>query len=173
MNIRPFDHHEPDIDPSAYVDSSAVIIGQVSIGAHSSVWPHVSARGDINSISIGRHCSIQDNSVIHVTHDGPFNPGGYTTRVGDHVTVGHRVVLHGCTIGNLCLIGMDSCLMDGAVVEDHVIIAAGSLVTPGTVCESGYLWLGRPAKKVRALTEREREQIAYSADYYSKLADKY
>lgn len=173
MTIRHFEMHQPKIAPTTYVDCSAVVIGEVTIGEDSSIWPQAVIRGDINSITIGARCSIQDGSVVHVTHAGHYNPTGFSTCLGNDITVGHAVVLHGCQIESSCLIGMNSCLMDGVVVESHVIIGAGSLVTPGTVCESGFLWMGRPARKVRALTKEEREQIAYSSEYYVKLKQRY
>lgn len=173
MTIRSFETHTPEIDATAFVDDTALVIGRVHIGAHSSIWPMAVLRGDIHDIRIGAYCSVQDGTIVHVTHKGPFSPEGFSTEVGDRVTVGHRVILHGCQIGSDCLIGMDACLMDGVRVESDVIIGAGSLVTPGTVCESGYLWLGRPARKVRVLTDRERAHIAYSADYYAKLKDRH
>jgi len=173
MTIRCFEILKPIVAATAYVDASADVIGDVHLGEGSSVWPGARLRGDINSIRIGQRCSIQDNSVVHVTHAGQFNPDGFTTVLEDDITVGHAVVLHGCLIRSRCLIGMMSCIMDGAIVESDVIIGAGSLVTPGTVCESGHLWLGRPAKKVRAITDEEKQHILYSAKYYAKLALRY
>ena len=139
MNIRSFEGHTPVFGLSTYIDPSAVIIGDVEIGDESSVWPLSVVRGDIHRIRIGSKSSVQDGSVLHVTHDGPYNPGGFPLLIGDEVTIGHQVTLHGCTLGNRILVGMSSTVMDGAVVEDEVVIGAGSLVTPGTVLESGYL----------------------------------
>lgn len=172
MAIRDFEEVMPDLHPDAYVDESALVIGDVVIGADSSVWPFTVIRGDVNAIRIGANTNIQDNSVLHVTHDGPHNPGGYALHIGDNVTVGHRVILHGCTIEDNCLIGMGATVMDGVVVHEHTIIGAGALVTPGKELESG-LWLGSPARKVRELTDQERESIAYSAGHYVRLKNRH
>ena len=129
--------------------------------------------GDVNTIQIGAFTNIQDNSVLHVTHDGPYNPGGYDLKIGNNVTVGHRVILHGCHIGDSCLIGMGATIMDGAVIESHNLIGAGSLVTPNKKLESGYLWMGSPIRKVRKLSEEERESIDYSASSYVKLKNRH
>ena len=172
-SIRPFDGRIPKLGESVWVDPSAVVIGDVEIGDHSSIWPMTTLRGDVNSIRIGSRSNIQDGSVLHVTHANPASPDGYALSVGDDVTAGHKVILHGCRIGDRCLIGMGAIVMDGAVVESDVIIAAGSLVTEGKVLESGYLWCGSPAKRLRKLTEREREFLPYVAGHYVKLAEKY
>ncbi len=173
MPIRSFESATPTIASTAFVDATAVVIGDVTIQADSSIWPNAVIRGDIHHIQIGQRTSIQDNSVIHVTHAGPFNPDGFATTVGNNVTVGHRVILHGCDIKDNCLIGMGSVVMDGAVIESNVFLGAGSLVTPGKVLESGYLWMGAPAKKIRKLSAKELEQIEYSANYYAQLKDRH
>ncbi len=171
--IRPFAGKVPRVDSSAWVDETAVVIGDVEIGAGSSIWPLTVVRGDIHRIRIGARTNIQDGSVLHVTHDSRFNPGGFPLIIGDAVTVGHKVMLHGCEIGHHCLIGMSSVIMDGAVIEPHVILAAGSLVAPGKVLTSGWLWRGSPARKVRALTDEEMEYFDYVADNYARLAAQY
>lgn len=173
MAIRSFKNKQPDIHSSSFIDETALVLGDVQIGEHSSIWPLSVIRGDVNAISIGSNTNIQDNSVLHVSHDGPYNPGGYYLKVGDNVTVGHRVILHGCHIQNNCLIGMGSIIMDGVVVEPQTIIGAGSLVTPNKKLESGYLWIGSPARKIRALSKEEIESIEYSALNYVKLKDQY
>lgn len=173
MTIRQFEKLHPSIAENAYIDDTSLVIGNVSIGNESSVWPFTVIRGDVNSISIGSETNIQDHSVCHVSHDGPYNPGGYSLTVGDRVTVGHRVTLHGCNIGDDCLIGMGATLMDGAVIQSHTLIGAGSLVTPNKVLESGYLWMGTPARKVRKLSSEEIESIAYSAQHYVRLMKRY
>lgn len=173
MAIRDFEEVMPDLHPDAYVDESALVIGDVVIGKDSSVWPFTVIRGDVNTIRIGASTNIQDNSVLHVTHDGPLNPGGYALSVGDNVTVGHHVILHGCTVHNNCLIGMGATIMDGAVIHEHSIIGAGSLVTPGKDFEGGYLWVGSPARKVRALSDVERESVTYSAEHYVRLKNRH
>jgi carbonic anhydrase/acetyltransferase-like protein (isoleucine patch superfamily) len=173
MGIRSYQEYEPQIDESAYIDPVAMVIGRVSIGEQSSLWPMVVARGDVNYIEIGARTNIQDGSVLHVTHDGPYSPGGLPLLIGDEVTVGHNVILHACTIESQCLIGMGSIVLDGAVVESGALLGAGALVTPGTRIQGGYLWLGAPAKKIRALSSDERESILYSAQHYVRLAEQH
>jgi len=172
-NLRPWRGTLPVLGERVYVDPAAIVAGQVSIGDDSSVWPAAVVRGDVNVIAIGARTSVQDGCVLHVTHDGPYNPGGYALSVGDEVTIGHRAILHGCRVGHRCLIGMGAIVMDGAVVEDEVIIAGGALVTPGSRCERGYLYVGSPARRARALSARELDQLAYSAGWYVKVKDEY
>lgn len=169
MTIRPFQNHTPVVHDSAYVDTTALIIGQVNIGADSSIWPMTVVRGDINTISIGERTNIQDGSILHVSHDGEFSPGGANMVIGNDVTVGHSVVLHACTLNDCCLVGIGSVILDNAVVHKHAMVGAGSLVTNGKELEGGYLWMGRPAKKVRQLSDREIEYLSYSANHYVKV----
>nr|WP_059391103.1 gamma carbonic anhydrase family protein [Pseudomonas toyotomiensis] len=171
MAIRKYQQHVPQLGERAFVDASAVVIGDVELGEDSSVWPMTVIRGDMHRIRIGARTSVQDGSVLHITHAGPFNPEGYPLIIGDEVTVGHKVTLHGCTLGNRILVGMGSIVMDGAVVEDEVIIGAGSLVPPGKRLESGYLYVGSPVKQARALTDKERNFFSYTAGNYVKLKD--
>lgn len=171
--IRSFRGIEPVIGDDTYIDESAVVIGDVVIGDHSSVWPLSAIRGDVNIIRIGNRTNIQDGSVLHVSHQGEHNPEGAELHVGDEVTVAHKVLLHGCRIGNRCLIGMGSIVMDNAVVEDQVMVGSGSLVTPGKVLESGYLYLGNPARRARELTEREIDMLSYLSEHYIKLKNEY
>lgn len=173
MNIRPYKNTKPDITTDSYIDPAAVIIGDVHIGPECSVWPHVTIRGDVNRIYIGRRTNIQDGSVLHVTHPHPNIPEGHALSIGDNVTVGHNTTLHGCTIGNRCLVGMGSTVLDGAVLEEGVLLAAGSLVSPGKVLEGGYLWVGSPARKARPLNEDEQAWLDYSADHYVRLMRDY
>jgi carbonic anhydrase/acetyltransferase-like protein (isoleucine patch superfamily) len=173
MAIRAFEGRHPEIHPSAYVDESAVVIGRVTIGADASLWPAVVVRGDIHDIRIGARTNIQDGSVLHVTHDSGFAPGGYALTVGADVTVGHRVVLHACRIEDHCLIGMGAVVMDGAHLHTRVMLAAGSLVPPGKHLEGGYLWLGSPARRARRLTEAELKYLDYSAAYYVQLKNRH
>jgi carbonic anhydrase/acetyltransferase-like protein (isoleucine patch superfamily) len=173
MSLRPFEGYTPNIDPTSFIDSTALIIGNVSAGPDSSFWPMVVVRGDIHQIRIGARSNIQDGTVIHVTHDGPFNPGGYGTVIGDDVTVGHKVMLHGCTIEDRALIGMGAIVMDGAVVESDVVVGAGSLVPPGKRLESGFLYVGSPVKQIRRLTDRELAYFNYSARKYVELKDRH
>lgn len=171
--IRTFEGKTPQIAKTAHIDETALVIGDVTIGERSSVWPMAVIRGDINTVKIGARCSLQDGVVIHVNHTGPFNPEGDTVTLGDDVTVGHRAILHGCEINDACLIGMGACIMDRVVMESYVFVAAGSLVVPGSILKSGYLWMGSPARQVRALTDKEKEKIHYSAEYYAKLGSRY
>ncbi|WP_411381715.1 gamma carbonic anhydrase family protein [Pseudomonas sp. MPB26] len=171
MTLRTYQNHTPTLGAGAFVDISAVVIGDVEIGTDSSVWPLTVIRGDMHHIRIGARTSVQDGCVLHITHAGPFNPGGFPLLIGDDVTIAHKVMLHGCTVGNRILIGMSSIVMDGAVVEDDVIIGAGSLVPPGKTLQSGFLYVGSPVKQVRALTDKERAFFTYSAANYVKLKD--
>jgi len=173
MNIRPYQDKRPLLGERVYVDPSAVVIGDVELGADSSVWPLAVIRGDMHRIRIGARTSVQDGSVLHITHAGPFNPDGFALTVGDEVTVGHKVTLHGCTLGSRILVGMGAIIMDGAVVEDEVVIGAGTLVPPGKRLESGFLYVGSPARQARPLTEKERAFFSYSAQNYVKLKDQY
>ena len=173
MSVRDYADYVPELGPGVYVDPAATVIGRVRLGADVSVWPGTVLRGDVESIDIGDGSNIQDNTVVHVTHDGEYSPGGHAVRVGARVTVGHGVILHGCEVGELALIGMGSVLLDGAVVESRAMVGAGSLVTPGTRVRSGTLWLGRPAREVRELKRGEVEQLAYSAEHYIQLKNNY
>lgn len=173
MPTRSFEASVPVLGRRVYLDCTATVIGRVLLGDDVSLWPCSVVRGDVNSIRIDARSNIQDLSVLHVTHDGPYSPGGFPLRIGEDVTVGHRCILHACTIGNRCLIGMGSIVMDGAVIEDEVLLAAGSLVSPGKQLESGYLYRGSPAQKIRSLSDREREMLRYSAAHYLSLKDRY
>ena len=172
-NIRDYEEYSPQIDDTVFIDESAVVIGNVKIGADSSVWPCCSVRGDVHSIRIGERSNIQDGSILHVTHDSEFAPGGFALTVGNDVTVGHNVVLHACTVEDLCLIGMGSVVLDGSVIQSGAQVGAGSLVPPNKVLEGGYLWLGSPVKKVRELTEKEKAFLSYSADHYVRLKNRH
>lgn len=173
MTIRNFSGVSPHISPSAYVDDAALVVGNVTLGDDVSIWPMTVLRGDVNLITIGAGTNVQDGSVLHVTHEHPDIPGGFALRIGEKVTIGHRVILHGCTVGDLCLIGMGATVMDGAVLEPKVLLGAGSLVPPGKTLTTGYLWLGTPARKVRALTQNELDWLTYSATHYIELKNKY
>jgi carbonic anhydrase/acetyltransferase-like protein (isoleucine patch superfamily) len=172
-SIQTFQNKTPKVAQSAYVHETANIIGEVSIGEHSSVWPGTVIRGDVNFIRIGKNTNIQDLSMLHVNHQSSDDPAGSPLIIGGNVTIGHTVILHGCTIEDECLIGMGSIVMDKAVVQKQVLLAAGSLVPEGKVLESGYLYVGRPAKKIRALTQDEIKHLMYSADNYVKLKNAY
>ena len=173
MPIRSFAEFTPKVPESAYVDEFGLVLGDVELGEDCSVWPMTVIRGDVHRIRIGKRTNIQDGSVLHVTHYGEYNPEGFPLTIGEDVTVGHGVVLHACTVGNRCLIGMHSTVLDGVVIEDEVMLGAHSLVTPGKTLESGFLYCGTPAKKVRALSKEELEFLRYSADHYVKLKNKH
>ncbi len=172
-NITSHHGHTPEIATSAYVHQSAQIIGEVSIAEHCSIWCNAVIRGDVNSISIGSGTNIQDLSMLHVSHKTPQNPEGASLIIGSRVTIGHSVILHGCTIHDECLVGMGSIIMDKAVLEPQVLVGAGSLVPEGKVLQSGYLYLGRPVKQLRALTAEEIAYFNYSAEHYIKLYKSY
>jgi carbonic anhydrase/acetyltransferase-like protein (isoleucine patch superfamily) len=173
VNIRTYRNIAPVLGARVYVDPAAVVIGRVKLGDDSSIWPAAVVRGDVNTIEIGARTSIQDGSVLHVTHDGPYSPGGRPISIGSDVTVGHRVTLHACTIGNKCLVGMGSVVLDDVVTEDFVMIGAGSVVPPGKRLEARSLYVGSPARKVRDLRQAEIEFFTYSAAHYVQLKDEY
>ncbi|MCH8158019.1 MAG: gamma carbonic anhydrase family protein [Nitrospinae bacterium] len=158
--ILPYKDKKPQIDSSAYIVDSAQVIGDVVIGGESSVWFNAVIRGDVNYIRIGRRTNIQDGCVLHVTREK------HPLIVGDEVTVGHNVTLHGCTVGPRCLIGMGAVVMDGAEIGEDSIVGAGALVTPRTVVPPGSMVLGSPAKVKRELTEEEIRSIRQSASNY-------
>jgi len=173
MSIRSFEGVTPSLGVGVYIDEAATVIGDVQIGTNSSVWPGCVLRGDVHHIRIGARTNIQDGSVLHVTHASEYRPEGYPLIIGDDVTVGHNAVLHACTVGNRCLIGMGSVVLDNAVLEDEVMLGAGSLVSPGKRLTSGYLWLGQPARRVRPLTDEEQMFLRYSAEHYVRLKNRH
>jgi len=172
-NIESFQNQLPEIANGVYVHPNATVIGEVTVGQDSSIWPGTVVRGDVNYITIGEGTNVQDLSMLHVSHKSSWDPEGAPLIIGKHVTIGHTVILHGCTIEDECLIGMGSLVMDKAVLQKHVLLGAGSLVPEGKVLESGYLYLGRPAKRVRKLTDAEIEHFMYSANHYIKLKNQY
>nr|CAA6830750.1 MAG: carbonic anhydrase, family 3 [uncultured Thiotrichaceae bacterium] len=173
MTIKKFAEYTPEIHATAFVDDMAYVSGQTTLAEGSSVWPMAVLRGDVNAITIGERTNVQDGAVLHVTHEGPFTrPGGLPLIIGNDVTIGHKAVLHACTIEDRCLIGMNATVLDGVTVEANTIIGAGSLVPPGKRLESGFLWTGSPVKKARPLTEKELAYFTYSAEHYVKLAQK-
>jgi len=163
----------PVIGDRVYLHPSCQVIGDVTLGDDSSVWCNTVLRGDVNRIVIGRGSNVQDMSMCHVSHKTAAKPEGSPLIIGDHVTIGHSVILHGCNIGNQCLIGMGTIIMDDVVVPDQVMIGAGSLVSPGKVLQSGILYMGRPAIAVRKLTEDEIAYLRYSAEHYMRLKNNY
>ena len=173
MNLRPFRHILPQLGNRVYLDAAAVVIGDVVLADDVSVWPCAVVRGDVNHIRIGARSNIQDGSVLHVSGRTSAKPEGSPLIVGEDVTVGHRAVLHGCTIGNRVLIGMGAVVLDDAVIGDDVIIGAGSLVPPRKRLESGFLYTGSPAKAARELTAQERAFLVQSAANYTTTAQAY
>jgi len=171
--LRTHGEFTPKLGDRVFVDQAAVVIGNVELGDDSSVWPCAVIRGDMHSIRIGKRTSVQDNSVLHITHKGKYDPEGWPLMIGDEVTIGHSVCLHGCTIGNRVLVGIGSTVLDGAVVEDNVVIGAGTLVPPGKRLESGYLYLGSPVRQVRALKDSELDFFSYQAETYVKLKEEF
>lgn len=171
--IRKYKEQVPQLGNDVYIDRQAAVIGAVKLGDDCSVWPMAVIRGDVNYIEIGSGCSIQDGAVLHVTHDGPFTAGGRPLILGNGITVGHKAVLHACTIADYCLIGMGAVVLDEVEVEHHVLIAAGTVVPPGKRLLSGHLYLGNPAKLIRALSTAELAQLEYSAAHYIRLKNIY
>lgn len=171
--IRTFETYRPKVADSAWVDAMALVIGEVELGEDASVWPMTVVRGDVNWIRVGPRTNIQDGSVVHVAHAGGMNPTGYPTIIGADVTVGHKAIVHACTIEDACLIGMGATIMDGAVLGAESMLGAGALVPPGKELPGGYLYVGSPAKAVRELTEDERDFLRYSAAHYVKVKDRH
>ena len=171
--LRAYHNHLPQLGTRVWIDPDATVIGRVELADDVSIWPRTVLRGDINQITVGARTNVQDGTICHVTHDGPYTPGGFALTLGADITVGHAAVLHACTIGDRCLIGMGSIILDGAVLEADVMLGAGSLVSPGKRLESGWLYLGQPAKQARRLSEQELEMLRYSAAHYVKLKDQY
>ncbi len=171
--LRPYKNYFPQQGDRVMIDNSSVVVGEVQLDDDVSIWPLVAIRGDVNKVVIGKRSNIQDGSVLHVTHKSSSNPEGYPLIVGEDVTVGHKAMLHGCTIGNRVLVGMGSILLDGVIVEDDVMIGAGSLVPPGKRLESGYLYLGSPVKQVRPLSEAEIAGLLYSSNNYVGWKNEY
>ncbi len=165
--IRPFRGVWPRIAETAFVEESAAVIGDVEIGEHSSIWFHAVVRGDVHFIRIGSYTNIQDGVVVHVTG------GRFPALIGDRVTIGHRAIVHGCTVGNDCLIGMGAVLLDGAVIGERSLIAAGAVVREGTKVPPGSLVAGVPARIVRALTDEELRRIEEGWRGYGELKEYY
>lgn len=165
--IYEFLKRSPKYSESAFVAPSADIIGDVTIGQESSIWFNVTIRGDVNWIEIGERSNVQDNVCIHVMNQtGP-------TQIGSEVTIGHSAMIHGCTIRDRVLVGIHATVLDKAVIDPDVIVAAGSLVPPGKTLESGFLYMGSPAKPVRKLSDEELASIKEHADDYVKYARAY
>ncbi|MDI9409658.1 MAG: gamma carbonic anhydrase family protein [Candidatus Pacebacteria bacterium] len=166
-NIYPFRGIVPQIATTSFIAPTAVVAGDVTIGENSSLWFGAIVRGDVNFIRIGNRSNLQDNSVVHCTKDG--NP----TLIGDDVTIGHSAIIHACTLADACFIGMGAIILDGAIVQSRAMVAAGSLVTGGKIIASGELWAGNPAKKLRDLSDSERENLHQIAARYVEYAGYY
>ena len=173
MSVRPHRGSMPALGARVWIDPVATVIGRVTIGDDASVWPGAVLRGDVNFIEVGARTSIQDGSVLHVASDRLAGDGGIPLLVGEECTVGHGVILHACTFGNRCLIGMGAIVMDGAVLGDEVMVAAGALVPPGKTLPPRTLWVGSPARLSRKLTEKEIAYLAESAAHYVALKNEY
>ena len=172
--IRAFQGILPTLGQGVYVDPAATVIGDVVLGDDVSIWPGTVLRGDVNFIRVGARTNLQDGTIVHVTHDGPYGkPGGFATVIGADVTIGHGAIIHACVIEDACLIGMGATVLDGAVVKQHGFVGAGAVVPPGKTVGAGELWLGNPARCVRQLSAKDIEQLYYSAQHYVRLKDKY
>lgn len=173
MTIRSFKGKSPSFGNNCFVDETCVLVGDIECGDDVSVWPLVAARGDVNYIRVGNRTNIQDGTVLHVTRLSTKHPEGFPLVIGDDVTIGHKCMLHGCTLGNRILVGMGAIIMDGVVVEDDVFIGAGCLVPPNKRLQSGYLYIGNPAKQARPLTESEITFLKQSALNYLETKDEH
>ena len=171
--VRPHRGVFPAIGERVYIDPASVVIGDVRLGDDVSVWPGAVLRGDLCTIAVGARSNVQDNAVLHTTHDSRFNPGGWALTVGEEVVIGHGAVLHGCTVGDRVLVGIGAVVNDGAVVEDEVVVGAGCIVPPGKVLRTGFVYVGNPCRELRPLTERDREFLCYSPAHYVELKDEY
>jgi len=172
--LRPYRGIWPQLGARVWLDPDAVVIGDVTLGDDVSIWPMTVVRADVNFVCIGARCNVQDGVVIHVSHDGPHaRRGGFATIIGEDVTIGHKAVIHACTLEDACLIGMGALVLDGAVVKKHAFVGAGALVPPGKVVGERELWLGNPARCVRRLSDAEIEGIHYSAAHYVRLKNEY
>jgi carbonic anhydrase/acetyltransferase-like protein (isoleucine patch superfamily) len=171
--VRSFNNIYPQLGKGVFIDESAVVIGDVVLGVDVSVWPCAVIRGDMHRIRVGARTNVQDNAVLHITHASHFNADGWPLTIGEDVTIGHGVCLHGCTVGNRVLIGIGATVLDGAVISDEVVIAAGTLVPPGKTLASGYLYMGSPCVQARPLKDSEKAFFTYSAQNYVALKNEY
>jgi carbonic anhydrase/acetyltransferase-like protein (isoleucine patch superfamily) len=162
--IREVNGHKPKIHPTAFVHETAEIIGKVTVEKDASVWPYAVLRGDIAEIVVGEGTNVQDNTVVHTNENKP-------TILGKRVSVGHSVILHGCTVKDDCIVGMGSILLDGVTVEEECIVGAGAVVSPNTTVPRGHLALGVPARSIRALKPEDLEHIKKNAAHYYELSE--
>jgi carbonic anhydrase/acetyltransferase-like protein (isoleucine patch superfamily) len=172
-HLRTYQGITPTLAIGTYVDTAAILVGDIHLDTDASVWPLVAARGDVNHIRIGKRSNVQDGCILHVTRKSAVKPDGHPLIIGDDVTVGHKAMLHGCHLGNRILIGMGAIVLDGAVIEDDVILAAGALVPPNKVLQSGFLYVGSPCKPARPLTDAEISFLPESAANYVRLKNEY
>lgn len=170
-NIRPYLAAVPQVHGSCYLDPLCLVAGDVVLAEEVSVWPFAVLRGDVNSIRVGKRSNIQDHVMLHVSHKTDGKPEGSPLVIGEDCTIGHHATLHGCTVGNRVLVGMGSIVLDDAVVEDDVMIGAGSLVPPRKRLEGGYLYVGSPVRQVRRLTAEELAFLPYSAAHYVRVVE--
>ena len=170
--IRPHHGVTPTVAASAFVAETATIIGDVTIGEQASIWYGCVLRGDGNFIRVGARTNIQDGTIVHVNHERE-GAAGTRTIIGADVTIGHMALIHACTLEDGCFIGMQACVMDGAVVESGAMVAAGALVTPGKRVKRGELWGGSPARLMRKLTESELKYFSYTVEHYLEMAESY
>ena len=173
MPTRPYRGVLPVLGRDVYIDPAALVIGDVTLGDDVSVWPLVVIRGDVNRIRIGARSNVQDLSMLHVSRPYPGNDQGWPLILGEDVVIGHKVGLHGCTLGNRVLVGIGAIVLDGVEVADDVVIGAGSVVTPGKRLESRGLYVGNPARRVRDLTTEEIARTPRMASHYVALKQEY
>lgn len=173
MTIHAFRGIQPKFGERVMVAAEAFVLGSVTLGDDVSVWPGAVIRGDMHRIEVGERTSVQDGAVLHITHASDYNPDGHPLVIGSEVIIGHQACLHGCTIGNQVLIGIGATVLDGAIVESQVVIAAGALVPPGKRLARGFMYKGSPAKQARPLTDSEKAYFKYSAGNYVALKDDY